>query len=61
MENYSFSNKNVSISGKSIILNWRNAKMVKPENLQENIRVNESAEKVIKEQKGVNSKIQTSI
>lgn len=51
--NYSFANKNVSIGGKSVITDWRQAKVVSPENLQEKIEANEAAKKEIKKQKEV--------
>lgn len=44
-------NKNVYIGDKTVITDWRNAKIVAPENLQENIRVNENAKAEIKKQK----------
>jgi len=51
--NYSFANKNVSIGGKNVIIEWRQAKVVSPENLQENIKANETAKKEIQKQKEV--------
>ena len=51
--NYSFANKDVSISGKNVITDWRQAKVVSPENLQEKIEANEAAKKEIKKQKEV--------
>lgn len=51
--NYSFANKNVSIGGKNIITDWRQVKVVSPENFQEKIEANEAAKKEIKKQKGV--------
>lgn len=51
--NYSFANKNVSIGGKSVITDWRHAKVVFPENLQEKVEANEAAKKEIKKQKEV--------
>lgn len=51
--NYSFANKNVSIGGKSVITDWRQAKVVSPENLQEKVEANEAAKKEIKKQKEV--------
>lgn len=51
--NHSIANKNVSIGGKSVITDWRQAKIVSPENLQEKIRANETAKKEIQKQKEV--------
>ena len=51
--NYSFANKNVSIGGKSVITDWRQIKVVSPENLQEKIEANEAAKQEIKKQKEV--------
>lgn len=51
--NQSFVNKNVSIGGKAVITDWRQAKVVSPENLQEKIKANETAEKEIQKQKQV--------
>lgn len=51
--NYSFSNKNVSISGKNVITNWLHLKVVSPENLQEKTEANETAKKEIIKQKDV--------
>ena len=51
--NYSFANKNVSIGGKNVITDWRQAKVVSPENLQKKIEANEAAKKEIKKQKEV--------
>ncbi len=51
--NYSFANKNVSIGGKTVITDWRQAKVVSPENLQEKVEANEAAKKEIKKQKEV--------
>lgn len=50
---YSFANKNVSIGGKSVITDWRHAKVISPENLQEKVEANEAAKKEIKKQKEV--------
>jgi len=49
--NYSLANKEVSISGKSIITDWRQVKVVSPENLQEKIKANENGEQEIRNQK----------
>ena len=54
--NYSFANKNVSIGGKNVITDWRQAKVVSPENLYEKIEANEAAKKEIKKQKEVTPK-----
>lgn len=51
--NYAIANKNVSIGGKSVITDWRQAKIVSPENLQEKIKANETAKKEIQKQKEV--------
>ncbi|HYF05569.1 MAG TPA: hypothetical protein VEA59_05340 [Patescibacteria group bacterium] len=51
--NNSITNKNVSIGGKIIITDWRNARVVSPENLQEKIQDNENAKKEIQKQKEV--------
>lgn len=51
--NYSLANKDVSIGGKPVITDWRKAKVISPENLQEKIEANEAAKKEIKEQKEV--------
>jgi len=50
---HSIANKNVSIGGKSVITDWRQAKIVSPENLQEKIKANEMAKKEIQKQKEV--------
>jgi len=49
--NYSLANKEVSISGKSINTDWRQVKVVSPENLQEKIKANENGEQEIRNQK----------
>lgn len=51
--NYSLANKKVSISGKIVITDWRQAKVVSPENLQEKIKANENVKKEIEKQKEV--------
>ena len=51
--NYPVANKNVSIGGKSIITDWRQAKIVSPENLQEKIKANETAKEEIQKKKEV--------
>ena len=51
--NYSIANKDVSISGRVVITDWRRARIVSPENLQEKIEANEAAKKEIKKQKEV--------
>jgi len=51
--NNSIANKEVSISGKSVITDWREARVVSPDNLQEKIEANETAKKEIKKQKEV--------
>ena len=49
--NYSFANKDVSISGKSVITDWRTVKIVSPEDLQKRVKANDAAKKEIKKQK----------
>lgn len=51
--NYSFANKDVSISGKTVITDWKSVRIVSPENLQKRIKANEAAKKEIKKQKEV--------
>jgi len=51
--NYSLANKKVSISGKAVITDWRQAKVISPENLQEKIKANENVKKEIQKQKEV--------
>ncbi len=51
--NYSLANKKVSIGGKVIITDWRQAKVVFPENLQEKIKANENVKKETEKQKEV--------
>ena len=51
--NQSLANKNVSIGGKIVITDWRQAKVIPPENLQEKIKANETAKKEILKQKEV--------
>jgi len=51
--NYSLANKKVSISGKVVITDWRQAKVISPENLQEKIKANENVKKEIQKQKEV--------
>ena len=51
--NQSFANKNVSIGGKAIITDWRHVKVVSPENLQEQIKANETAKQEISKQKEI--------
>ena len=48
--NYSLANKKVSISGKVVITDWREVKIVSPENLQEKIKANENVRKEIQKQ-----------
>ena len=48
--NYSLANKRVSISGKVVITDWREVKIVSPENLQEKIKANENVKKEIQKQ-----------
>ena len=49
--NYSLANKKVSIGGKVVITDWREIKIVSPENLQEKIKANENAKKEVQKQK----------
>lgn len=51
--NRSIANKDVSIGGKGVITDWRQAKVVSPENLQEQIKANEEAKEEIEKQKEV--------
>ncbi len=51
--NQSIANKNVSIGGKSVITDWKQARIVSPENLQEQVKANETAKKEIQKQKEV--------
>jgi len=50
MKNISLSNKTVSIGGRIVITDWRNAKIISPENLNDKIRANESAKNEIGKQ-----------
>ncbi|MCX6737749.1 MAG: hypothetical protein NTX26_03410 [Candidatus Parcubacteria bacterium] len=51
--NQSLINKTISIGGKIVITDWRQAKVISPENLQERIQTNETAKKEILKQKEV--------
>jgi methyltransferase-like protein len=51
--NYSLANKEVSISGKVVITDWKQIKVVSPENMQEKIKANENVEKEVQRQKEV--------
>ncbi len=51
--NYSFANKDVSISGNSVITDWRSVRIVSPENLKKRIEANDAAKKAIKKQKEI--------
>jgi len=51
--NYSLANKDVSISGKTVITDWRTIRIVSPENLQKRIKANDAARKEIRKQKEV--------
>ena len=51
--NQSIANKNVSIGGKTVITDWKQARIVSPENLQEKVKANETAKKEIQKQKEV--------
>ena len=51
--NQSVANKNVSIGGKTVITDWKQARIVSPENLQEKVKANETAKKEIQKQKEV--------
>ncbi len=44
-------NKNISISGKVVITDWRKTRIVSPENFQGKIKANENAKNEIKKQK----------
>ncbi len=52
MNHYKVDRK-ISISGKVVITDWREAKVVAPENLQERVKANETAESEIEKQKEV--------
>lgn len=43
--------KNVFISGKTVITNWRKTRIISPENFQGKIKANENAKNEIKKQK----------
>lgn len=45
--------KNVSIGGRVVITDWRDVKVVAPENLQERIKANETARHEVEKQKEV--------
>lgn len=49
----SLANKDVSISGKTVITDWRQARVISPDNLQEMVKANETAKKEILKQKEV--------
>ena len=51
--NQLLTNKNVSIGGKIVITDWRQVKVISPENLPEKIKANETAKKEILKQKEV--------
>lgn len=51
--NQSLANKDVSIGGKIVITDWRQAKVISPENLQEKVKANDTAKKEILKQKEV--------
>lgn len=44
-------NKNVYISGKVVITDWRKTRIISPENFQGKIKANENAKNEIKKQK----------
>jgi hypothetical protein len=50
MNNNDLKNKNVYISGKAVITDWRKARIVSPENIRDSIRVNEAAINEVKKQ-----------
>ena len=50
MNNNDLKNKNVYISGKTVITDWRSARIISPENLRESIRANEAAINEVKKQ-----------
>ncbi|MFH1325938.1 MAG: hypothetical protein ABIH48_00525 [Candidatus Falkowbacteria bacterium] len=52
MNNFT-SNKNVNISGKNVIIDWRNSKVVAPENFLKKIKANDIARQEIKNQRRV--------
>ena len=46
-------NKNVYISGKTVITDWRKTRIISPENFQGRIEVNENAKNEISKQRSV--------
>lgn len=56
MTNNELKNKNVYISGKAVITDWRKASIVTSDSLRDNIRVNEAAIREINKQTDVNQK-----
>lgn len=51
--NNSIANKDVFISGKSVITDWRQAKVISPDNLQGKIKANKTAKEEIERQKEI--------
>ncbi len=45
--------KNVSIDGRDVITDWRETRLVSPENLQEKVKANEDAKEEVKKQKEI--------
>jgi len=50
VNNSDLKNKNVYISGKTVITDWREARIISPENIRDSIRVNEAAINEVKKQ-----------
>lgn len=50
MNSNDLKDKNVYISGKMVITDWRKARIISPENLRESIRANEAAINEVKKQ-----------
>ena len=50
MTNNDLKNKNVYMDGKVVITDWRNVRIISPENVRDSVRVNESARNEVKKQ-----------
>ena len=48
---YSFANKLVSIGGKTVVTDWKKVTVVSPDNLQNKVKSNEIAKKVVKNER----------
>lgn len=46
-------NKDISIGGKGVITDWKNARIVSPDNLQKQVKANEGAKTEIVKQKEI--------